>query len=56
MLMMGQEGVVYVEVPYHQEGDTTSWKEGFWGDRMDWVVVWVGGVDIHQQKNQFHGT
>jgi len=31
-------------------GDTKSWKEGFWGDRVDLVVPPVGGVGVYYPK------
>jgi len=42
------QGVVYVEVPYYQEGDIQGWKQGFRGDRMDVVVVCVCAVGVDQ--------
>ena len=38
---------MYIEVPYYQEGDIQGWKQNFGGDRVDSVVVCVGGVRVN---------
>ena len=43
--------VVYVEVPYHQEGDAKVWDEGLRGDRVDPWVKSVCRVGIDKPKS-----
>jgi len=42
--------VVYVEVPYNEQGNVQGGKKAFRGDRVDSVVVCVGGVGIYNPE------
>ena len=44
------DGVVYIEVLNYQEGDVQGWGQGFWEERVDTVVTWVGGVGVYQPE------
>ena len=46
---------MYVEIPYHKEGDPTSREEGCWGNRVHSMVACVGGVDVDQPEREKAG-